>query len=353
MKCKTEAKTRALVFYLRKNTSMSAREICGEAGISRSTLYRLLKLPAKVKQASKMGRPRKISVHKDRIIRRSIGKLRTTEGSFSTKTLMQEAVLVEPGVSKGTITRCLHTSSFKLEEKADWATDLNSDRFKFARKMKRNFKDSIWTEEISFYLDGVSFVHKFNPCEQARAPKGHVWRKSCEGLDPSCTAKGSHVGTGGRLVKIFVAISYGQGVICCKQYEQLNGEFFKAFISAKCDAMFRKGKKASGLFVQDADPSQNWSKAKAAMKAVGANILPIPPRSPDLNPIENIFHLVKRKVNSDELDLQIMRENMNDFAETVKNTFLQMDKGIIVNIISSMPKRLDLILQNHGRCTKY
>ena len=235
MKCKTDAKTRALVFYLRKNTSMSARDICGEAGISRSTLYRLLKLPAKVKESAKMGRPRKISVREERIIRRSIGKLRTTEGSFSTKTLMQEAGLVEPGVSKGTITRCLHRMGYKFlqaRRKGRLSDRDRSDRLKFARKMKRNFKDSICTEDISFYLDGVSFVHKFNPCEQARAPKGRVWRKSCEGLDPSCTAKGSHVGTGGRLVKLFVAISYGQGVICCKQYEQLNGEFFKEFVGS-------------------------------------------------------------------------------------------------------------------------
>ena len=153
MKCKTDAKTRALVFYLRKNTSMSARDICGEAGISRSTLYRLLKLPAKVKESAKMGRPRKISVREERIIRRSIGKLRTTEGSFSTKTLMQEAGLVEPGVSKGTITRCLHRMGYKFlqaRRKGRLSDRDRSDRFKFARKMKRNFKDSIWQRTYPF-----------------------------------------------------------------------------------------------------------------------------------------------------------------------------------------------------------
>ena len=98
-------------------------------------------------------------------------------------------------------------------------------------------------------------------------------------------------------MKLVVAISYGNMVICCKEYEQLNGELFKEFIGAEFDAMFHKSKMVSRLFVQDDDPNQNCSKAKAAMKAVGANLLPIPPRSPDLSPTGNLFHLVKRKAN--------------------------------------------------------
>ena len=33
-----------------------------------------------------------------------------------------------------------------------------------------------------FFLDGVSFIHKYNPLDQARAPKGRIWRKPREGL---------------------------------------------------------------------------------------------------------------------------------------------------------------------------
>ena len=40
--------------------------------------------------------------------------------------------------------------------------------------------------------------------DQARAPQGRIWRKASEG----CLAKGSKAGTGGRLVKMIVAISY-------------------------------------------------------------------------------------------------------------------------------------------------
>ena len=55
------------------------------------------------------------------------------------------------------------------------------------------------------------------------------------------------------------------------------------------------------LFVMDNDPCQNSKIAKAALENIGANILKIPPRSQDLNPIEIIFHNVKRTLREEAL----------------------------------------------------
>ena len=64
-------------------------------------------------------------------------------------------------------------------------------RVEFARKMQANYSPSVWTDTIAFYLDGVSFVHKTNPMDQARAPKGRVWRKKSEGLTQSWNGRES------------------------------------------------------------------------------------------------------------------------------------------------------------------
>ena len=93
--------------------------------------------------------------------------------------------------------------------------------------MKREHTKDFWTKEIAFYLDGVSFVHKYNPADQARAPKGRIWRKDDEGLAFGCTAKGSHCGTGGRVAKFMVAITYREGVILCEQYDNLKGPILR------------------------------------------------------------------------------------------------------------------------------
>ena len=44
-------------------------------------------------------------------------------------------------------------------------------RVEFARKMQAEYSPSVWTDSVAFYLDGVSFVYKTNPLDQACAPK--------------------------------------------------------------------------------------------------------------------------------------------------------------------------------------
>ena len=103
-------------------------------------------------------------------------------------------------------------------------------------KVKRTYCNDFFMNDICFYLDGVSFYHKYNPLDNARAPKGKIWRKRKEGL--SVTAKGTHVGSGGRVVKMIVAISYGKGVIYCEQYEKLDGNYYAGFIRRYFQDMF-------------------------------------------------------------------------------------------------------------------
>ena len=50
------------------------------------------------------------------------------------------------------------------------------------------------------------------------------------------------------------------------------------------------------VFVMDNDPCQNSKVAREALKDIGATLLRIPPPSPDLNTIENIFNNVKKGI---------------------------------------------------------
>ena len=88
-----------------------------------------------------------------------------------------------------------------------------------------------------------------------------------------------------------VAIAYGKGVILSEQYQQrLNGVMFAKFIDTHFDATFKKSANPNGrLFLQDGDPSQNSKKAQLSLLSVGARKFTIPPRSPDINPIENVL----------------------------------------------------------------
>ena len=113
-----------------------------------------------------------------------------------------------------------------------------------------------------------------------------AWRKKSEGLDLNCTAKGSHVGSGGRVAHFFVAIAYNKGTILCEQYfGNINGDMFAQFVKDHFNETFKKSDNGEGkLFLQDGDPSQNSKKAKYAL----------------------LFHITKQKLHADALSRNIV-----------------------------------------------
>ena len=74
------------------------------------------------------------------------------------------------------------------------------------------------------------------------------------------------------------------------------------------------------LFLQDGDPSQNSCKARSAWDKIRARKFSIPARSPDLNPIKNIFHILKKKLHKAALEMKVERKDFQEFSARVKTT---------------------------------
>ena len=200
---------------------------------------------------------------------------------------------------------------------------------------------------VFFY--GVSFIHKYNALDQARAPKGRIWRKQREGL-----LWVYHCGSGGRVVKFMVAVSYRKGVILCEQYETLNRRYFQSLVGREFPRMFTiADKEGRRFFLQDGDPSQNSALARAAWRKMGAKLLSIPPRSPNINCVENLFHIVKQLLEQDAIKYNIMFETYEQFSERVETTIRNLNTDIINKTIESMNNRMDLIIEKKGQRTKY
>jgi len=228
-------------------------------------------------------------------------------------------------------------------------------RYLFAKKVVRITNIDIWTKGISFYLDGVGFQHKYNPLDEARSTKAMAWRRRDEGLDPLCTAKGSHVGSGGRVAHFIVAIAHGKGVILCEQYfGRLNGEKFAQFIRDHFENTFAVSANTTGrLFLQDGCPTQNSKKAREAWYEIGAKKFSIPPRSPDMNPIENVFNVVKVQLQQQALDRKITHENFETFSVRVKETLNTVSVTYINKTINSMDGRMKMVIKKRGKRIKY
>lgn len=109
----------------------------------------------------------------------------------------------------------------------------------------------------------------------------------------------------------------------------------------------------SRVFLQDGDPSQNSERVRNALRDMNVTILNIPLRSPDLNPIENVFILLANTLRRDAVENSNEVETFRAFRRRVISTLMAMPREIVDNIISSLPKRIDSIIQSKGGRLKY
>ena len=210
VKEKIKAELKAFVRFLQEEGDVPVKHIVDRCGISRASVYRCLKHANQAqKKRRKHGRPRLIDAPQERKIQRTIARLCEQEGKFSCNRIRAEAGLYN--VSLWTINRTLKRMGYAFLEARKKGILLEKyfrEHLKFARIVKRTYCNDFFMNDICLYLDRVSFYHKYNPLDDARAPKGKIWRKRKEGLP--VTAKGKHVGSGGRVVKMIVAVSYGK-----------------------------------------------------------------------------------------------------------------------------------------------
>ena len=209
------------------------------------------------------GRPRKLNSRDERKIIREIPRFREQFGNtFTAKTVKYVSGLTD--VSKRTVRWCLNKHKYYYCTKRCKGIVTAKDcrkRKKFASTVTNTLRSDFWTNSVSFYFDGVSFIHKYNLLEEVRHCKSKAWRLRSEGL--SRTDKGKKEGTGGRSASFLVGISYKKGLVMCTQcFGKLYGESFsktvkKDFTKAFRDSINPKNK----LFLQDGDPIQNRKKS--------------------------------------------------------------------------------------------
>lgn len=224
----------------------------------------------------------------------------------------------------------------------------------FCKKAKRrNLGNYFWTQGIAMYLDGKGFQYKTNPMDQARAPRAREWRKKGEGLSLHCTAKGSKEGAVN--ANFMVAISYNHGVVLCEQYfGPITGAKMAEIVGRSFEGALRNSVDPRGKrILMDGCPRRNSRISLEAIDSVGGKVFKIPPRSPDLNPIENFFHLVSQTLKKEAVANKISRETFGEYSERVKNTMKNFSSQTIDNLIGSMNKRVEMIIKAKGNRIRY
>lgn len=101
-------------------------------------------------------------------------------------------------------------------------------------------------------------------------------------------------------------------------------------------------------FQHDSAPAHTSRLVQSWLKENKMKVLEWPGNSPDINPIENLWMLVKRKVRN------YKPKNMQELMYFIKRIWvMEVTPDLCNRLVSSMPKRLELVIKNKGYPIKY
>ena len=103
------------------------------------------------------------------------------------------------------------------------------------------------------------------------------------------------------------------------------------------------------LFQQDNDPKHKSKKAQKWLQDSGLEVMQCPPQLTDLNPIEHLWHHLKIRLG----EYDTPASGIAELWERVHKELNDIPASVCQNIIESMPKRVQAVLQAKGGYTKY
>ncbi len=121
-------------------------------------------------------------------------------------------------------------------------------------------------------------------------------------------------------------------------------EILEHFMLPSADKLYGD---ADFIFQQDLAPAHTAKGTKSWFNDHGVTVLDWPANSPDLNPIENLWGIVKRKMRDTRPN------NADDLKATVKETWASIPPQQCHKLITSMPRRIEAVIKAKGAPTKY
>ncbi len=101
------------------------------------------------------------------------------------------------------------------------------------------------------------------------------------------------------------------------------------------------------IFQQNLAPAHTDKDTKSWFNYHGVTVLDWPANSPDLNPIENLWVIVKRKMRDTRPN------NADDTKAAIKSTWASITPEQCHRLIAFMPRRIDAVTHAKGGPTKY
>lgn len=103
------------------------------------------------------------------------------------------------------------------------------------------------------------------------------------------------------------------------------------------------------IFQQDNAPPHKARITTDFLEERNVNVLPWPARSPDLNPIEHVWEIIKRRIRSRLL----VANNLRELQVWVEEEWNNIPQHTLDHLVDSMPRRVRAVVQVDGGHTRY
>jgi len=96
------------------------------------------------------------------------------------------------------------------------------------------------------------------------------------------------------------------------------------------------------VFQQDNNPKHTAKITQTFFKSSRMKVLDWPPQSSDLNPIENLWSILDKKIDKTGVT------NTENYFVAIKEAWEELDEKYLQNLVESMPKRLQAVIKAKG-----
>ncbi len=276
------------------------------------------------------GRPRKLTPRQERLLMR-----RVEENRHASSLQLSKEVESQTGVtiSRDTIRRTLQRNGMhgcRPQNKALLKPRHKKARLDFARAhadKDEDYWDSIlWSDETKINVFGTD---GFKTVAKVRNTKKNAW---C--LQWNMVVAVSLCGAAWVLL-VSGELHFIDGIINSQMWIE----------EKMLPSLHAFGRRA--LFQHDNDPKHTSKATVGFLKKNRVKVIQWPSMSPDLNPIEHLWGILKRQVEHHS------PSSIQSLKEVILEEWKKIDLAKCRQLVHSMPRRLGAVIKNHGGHTKY
>ncbi len=239
---------------------------------------------------------------------------------ISVATAAISAALHRVGLHSGTRQRAPKITPKQAKDRVAWCN----------KHLHGDFSDWVWLDEKQFLFGRISNPHNdrvwVEKGQEVPPAEEEAYPASCRVLAGVCS----------------------KGLVGPFEYEgNLNSEAYQALLRdhviPAVDAMF---KNKPWVLVHDRASCHTSASTAAMLEEEGIEHMHLPAKSPDLNPVDNLFGIAAE--NLDKMN----PPDASEFADYVAQSFASVPESALTNMVESYTKRLRRIINHKGLYTR-